>query len=167
MDSDISQIFDKLIDMKLIELLEMKQPNEAGKTDDPNYCKYHRHLGHPLEKCFVFKDKVMQLAREEKIVLDDKTTSSNKISITFGSLNLIQIYTSEKEQSLEPNKIQTNRDDDESWILMTRWRCNKASSRRESSKNPTRGRMVRRPRKKNLVTYPKKEKVEVHHYQKT
>ncbi|XP_059316492.1 uncharacterized protein LOC132067311 [Lycium ferocissimum] len=67
LDSDVPEIFDELLELKLIELPEMKRPNEAGRTNDPNYCKYHRLVGHPFEKCFVFKDKVMQLANENKI----------------------------------------------------------------------------------------------------
>ena len=59
LDSDVYDIFDELLELKLIELLEIKRPDEAGKADDPNYCKYHRLVSHPLEKCFLFKDKVM------------------------------------------------------------------------------------------------------------
>ncbi|KAH0658129.1 hypothetical protein KY285_026659 [Solanum tuberosum] len=58
-DSDVPEIFDELLELKLIELPEMKRPDEAGKTDDQNYCKYHRLVSHPLEKCFVFKDRAM------------------------------------------------------------------------------------------------------------
>ena len=84
LDSDVSDIFDELQELKLIELLEIKRPDEAGKADDPNYCKYHRLVSHPLEKCFVFKDRVMRLANENKIILDDEKASSNHTSITFG-----------------------------------------------------------------------------------
>ena len=59
LDYDVAKIFNELLEHKLIELPEMKHPNEAGRTNDPNYCKYHRLISHPLEKCFVFKDKVM------------------------------------------------------------------------------------------------------------
>ena len=59
LDSDVSDIFDELLELKLIELLEIKRPDEAGKADDPNYCKYHRLVSHPLEECFVIKDRVM------------------------------------------------------------------------------------------------------------
>ncbi|KAL0320191.1 UNVERIFIED_CONTAM: hypothetical protein Sradi_5280600 [Sesamum radiatum] len=64
LDSDVSGIFDDLLNANLIELPEMKRPEEAGKTDDPKYCKYHRLVGHPIHDCFIFKDKVMQLARQ-------------------------------------------------------------------------------------------------------
>ncbi|KAH0686458.1 hypothetical protein KY284_017011 [Solanum tuberosum] len=87
LDSDVSEIFDELLVLKLTDLPEMKRPDEAGKADDPNYCKYHRLVSHPLEKCFVFKDRVMRLVNEKKIVLDDEKASSNQISITFGSLD--------------------------------------------------------------------------------
>ena len=103
LDSDVSEIFDELLELKLIDLPEMKRPDEAGKTDDPNYCKYHRLVSHPLEKYFVFKDRVMRLANEKKIILDDEKASSNHTSITFGSLDPVQIYISEKheEESLD------------------------------------------------------------------
>ncbi|KAH0648208.1 hypothetical protein KY285_033456 [Solanum tuberosum] len=77
LDSDVSEIFDELLELKIIDLPEMKRPDEARKADDPNYCKYHRLVSHPLEKCFVFKDRVMRLVNEKKIVLDDEKASSN------------------------------------------------------------------------------------------
>ncbi|XP_015170846.1 uncharacterized protein [Solanum tuberosum] len=106
LDSDLSDIFDELLELKLIELPEITRPDEAGKADDPNYCKYHRLVSHHLEKCFVFKDRVMRLVREKKIVLDDEKASSNQISITFGSLDPIQIHITKKheEESLELDK---------------------------------------------------------------
>ncbi|KAL0290916.1 UNVERIFIED_CONTAM: hypothetical protein Scaly_1656100 [Sesamum calycinum] len=64
LDSDVSRIFDDLLNTNLIELPEMKWPEEVGKTDDLKYCKYHRLVGHPIHDCFIFKDKVMQLARQ-------------------------------------------------------------------------------------------------------
>ncbi|XP_070049532.1 uncharacterized protein [Nicotiana tomentosiformis] len=87
LDSDVPAIFEELLELNLIELPEMKRPNEAGKTDDQNYYKYHRVVSHPLEKCFVFKEKVMDLDREKKIVLEDEKASANQVSITFGSFN--------------------------------------------------------------------------------
>ncbi|XP_049397362.1 uncharacterized protein LOC125861536 [Solanum stenotomum] len=124
LESDVSDIFDELLELKHIELPEMKRPNEA---DDPNYCKYHRLVSHPLEKCLVFKDRVMRLVREKKIVLEDEKASSNQISITFGSLDPVQMCIAEKheEESLELDKSQVDIDGDEGWILMTRRRRNK------------------------------------------
>ncbi|KAH0641994.1 hypothetical protein KY285_032858 [Solanum tuberosum] len=54
MDSDDLTIFEDLLAFKLFELPEMKHPNEAGRISNPNYCKYHHLMGHPIEKCFIF-----------------------------------------------------------------------------------------------------------------
>ena len=55
----------------------MKRPEEVDQTNDPKYCKYHRLIGHPIEQCFVLKDKIMELARQGKIMFDDEVTTAN------------------------------------------------------------------------------------------
>lgn len=55
LDSDVASMFEELLKMKFIELPEMKRPNEASMVNDPNYCKYYRLLGHPIERYFIFK----------------------------------------------------------------------------------------------------------------
>ena len=67
-DADISNILDHLLELKLIELLEMKRPEEANQTNDPKYCKFHRLVGHPIKQCFVLKDKIMELSHQGKIM---------------------------------------------------------------------------------------------------
>nr|XP_016461210.1 PREDICTED: uncharacterized protein LOC107784579 [Nicotiana tabacum] len=42
LDFDVPAIVENFLELKLIELPKMKRPNNAGKTIDPNYCKYHR-----------------------------------------------------------------------------------------------------------------------------
>ncbi|KAK4573414.1 hypothetical protein RGQ29_031397, partial [Quercus rubra] len=76
-DSDISEMLDYLLKFKLIELLEMKRPEEADQINNPKYCKYHRLTGHPIKRCFVLKDKIMELAHQGKITFDDETVTSN------------------------------------------------------------------------------------------
>ena len=56
--------------MNLIELPEYKKPEDMGKVDDPNCCKYYRIISHPIQKCFIFKEQIMKLAKENKIDLD-------------------------------------------------------------------------------------------------
>ncbi|KAL0381902.1 UNVERIFIED_CONTAM: hypothetical protein Slati_4609800, partial [Sesamum latifolium] len=105
-DSNVPYIFDELLERKLIELLESKRPDEAGRVNDPKYCKYHRVVSHPIERCFVVKEKIMALAKERKIILD--------VEETFGSFEPIQIealfVNEEKEISTE---------DDDGWTLVT------------------------------------------------
>ena len=58
-----------------------------GKVDDPNYCKYHRIIGHPIQKFFVFKEQIMKIAKENKINLDfDEVVGSNHVTIAYDVL---------------------------------------------------------------------------------
>jgi len=43
------------------KLLEAKHPEEIGKTDDPNYCLYHRMVGYPTKSYYIFKDVLQAL----------------------------------------------------------------------------------------------------------
>ena len=101
-DSDIFKILDHLLELKLIELLEMKCPEKADQTNGPKYCKYHCLVGHPIKQCFVLKDKIMELADQGKITFDDEvvtanlamvapTTISNFLTIQFGSFEPIKV----------------------------------------------------------------------------
>ncbi|KAL0433619.1 UNVERIFIED_CONTAM: hypothetical protein Slati_2696200 [Sesamum latifolium] len=65
----------------------MKRPEEAERKDDPKYCKYHRLVGHAIQDCFVFKNKVMQLARQGKISLEEDSAAANVIMIKSGYIN--------------------------------------------------------------------------------
>jgi len=78
-DSDISKMLDHLLELKLIDLLEMKCPEEANQTNDPKYYKYHHLMGHPMEQCFVLKNKTMELAHQGKITFDDDVMTSNLV----------------------------------------------------------------------------------------
>ncbi|KAL0405178.1 UNVERIFIED_CONTAM: hypothetical protein Slati_3831700 [Sesamum latifolium] len=40
LDSDVPEIFDDLLEANLIDLPEMKRPEETERKDDPKYCKY-------------------------------------------------------------------------------------------------------------------------------
>ncbi|KAL0342915.1 UNVERIFIED_CONTAM: hypothetical protein Sangu_1178900 [Sesamum angustifolium] len=65
----------------------MKRPEEAERKDDPKYCKYHRLVGHAIQDCFVFKDKVMQLAHQGKISLEEDSAATNVITIESGHVD--------------------------------------------------------------------------------
>ncbi|KAL0290359.1 UNVERIFIED_CONTAM: hypothetical protein Sangu_2577200 [Sesamum angustifolium] len=82
-DSDIAYIFYELLERKLIELPESKHLDEAGKVNDPKYCKYHQVVSYPIKRCFAIKEKIMALAKEGKIILDiEEMTGTNVASIT-------------------------------------------------------------------------------------
>ncbi|KAL0352301.1 UNVERIFIED_CONTAM: hypothetical protein Scaly_1618800 [Sesamum calycinum] len=87
LDFDVPGIFDDLLEANLINLPEMKRPEEAERKNDPKYCKYHRLVGHVIQDCFVFKDKVMQLAHQGKISLEEDSTATNAITIKSGHVD--------------------------------------------------------------------------------
>ncbi|GAA0165040.1 hypothetical protein LIER_20540 [Lithospermum erythrorhizon] len=57
-DFDIPRMFEELLKAKLIELPEPKRHEEANRSMEKDCCKYHNKImGHPIEKCFIFKEK--------------------------------------------------------------------------------------------------------------
>ncbi|KAA0033525.1 retrotransposon gag protein [Cucumis melo var. makuwa] len=79
-------MLEQLIEKQIIQLPECKRPEQAGKVDDPNYCKYHGVISHPVEKCFVLKELILKLARENKIELDiDEVAQTNHVAVNMTS----------------------------------------------------------------------------------
>ncbi|KAL0290923.1 UNVERIFIED_CONTAM: hypothetical protein Scaly_2654200 [Sesamum calycinum] len=97
-DSNVRYSFYELLEKKLIELPESKCPDETGRVNDPKYCKYHRLVSHPIARCFVIKEKIMALAKEEKIILDiEETAGTNIASITVANNR----YVSKEKQKVK------------------------------------------------------------------
>ncbi|KAM1796743.1 hypothetical protein ACFX11_036950 [Malus domestica] len=87
-DSDVVAMLDDLLDKKVISLPECRRPEEMNRTDSPRYCKFHRFISHPTEKCFVLKDLIMKLAQKGIIELDlDDVAKSNYTTFTSGSFD--------------------------------------------------------------------------------
>ena len=85
LDADMPEMLEQLLKLKLIELPECKRSEEMEKVDDPNYCKYHRIINHPIQKCFVLKELIMKLAKERKIDLDfNEVAQSNLATFSCG-----------------------------------------------------------------------------------
>jgi hypothetical protein len=70
-------MLDDLLEANIIELPEVKRPEEANQVDNLNYCKYHRLINHPVEKCFVLKDKIMRLHENGDIIFYDEIAAFN------------------------------------------------------------------------------------------
>ena len=70
-----------------MKLPEAKRPDEVGKTDDPNYCLYHRMVGHPTKSYFIFKDVLQALIDAEVLKLrpEQKKVTANTVSLQFGT----------------------------------------------------------------------------------
>ena len=82
-DSDVFKMLDYLLTLKVIELPEMKRLEEANQTNDPKYCKYHHLVSHPVERCFVLKDKIMELARQGNITFDDDIVVTSNLAMAI------------------------------------------------------------------------------------
>ncbi|KAL0378633.1 UNVERIFIED_CONTAM: hypothetical protein Sradi_3168800 [Sesamum radiatum] len=51
LESDVFWIFDDLLEANLIDLPEMKWPEEAEQKDDPKYCKYQMGTQYKIASC--------------------------------------------------------------------------------------------------------------------
>ena len=142
-NSDISKMLDHLLELKLIELPEMKHPEEANQTNDPKYCKYHHLIGHPIERCFVLKDKIMELAHQGKIAFDDEVVTSNlatvastttptfftiqfgsfepiEVKVPFSLVPILKIFNDNTHRDEHPYEDKPSVTNEEGWTLMTR-----------------------------------------------
>ncbi|GAA0145871.1 hypothetical protein LIER_36213 [Lithospermum erythrorhizon] len=113
LDSDIPAMFDELMKAKFIELPVSKRPKEESQRTEPNFCKYHRILGHPIEKCFIFKERVMDLARKGTITLEEDKLSSNHITLTIVQPTKVRVPNEFWERKLTPGKAWVDYSDDE------------------------------------------------------
>ena len=94
-------MLEQLLEKQLIQLPECKRLEQVGKVDDPNYYKYHRVIGHLVEKCFGLKELILRLAREKKIELDLKEVAqTNYAAVTIMSEALSPRLIFEKRESL-------------------------------------------------------------------
>lgn len=77
-DSDVPMILNELLSKKVIILLELNRPEVINKVNNPKYYKFHHIIGHPIKKCFIFKDRIMALLSEGKVIIDmDENMDSN------------------------------------------------------------------------------------------
>ncbi|KAA0066955.1 ty3-gypsy retrotransposon protein [Cucumis melo var. makuwa] len=176
-DSDLPDMLDQLLEKQLIQLPECKGPAEMARVNDPNYCKYHRVISHPVEKCFVLKELILKLALDKKIELElDDVAQTNHVAviiqsdsrlsaigslIQFGSLEPVVIYSSLEDlqnndfQDDGPKEAEKQVDNvEEGWTLVTRRKKHKQSfSQKESDsyrKYRSKGKSQRRNTRKNL-----------------
>ena len=57
----MESLFETLYQAKKLRLPEPRNPEDMGKVDDPQYCAYHRGLGHTTKSCWTLKDKLQTL----------------------------------------------------------------------------------------------------------
>jgi len=57
-DEHVVSLFKLLQKSNRLKLSKIRLPEEVGKTEDPNYCLYHRMLGYSTKNCYIFKDEL-------------------------------------------------------------------------------------------------------------
>ena len=80
-DEHIDSLFKLLNKSNRLKLPEARRPEEVGKTDNPNYCLYHRMLGHPTKICYVFKDILQALIDAEVLKLRPEPVSYTHLTL--------------------------------------------------------------------------------------
>jgi len=81
-DEHVDSLFKLLNKSNRLKLPEARRPEEVGKTDNPNYCLYHRMLGHPTKSYYIFKDILQALIDAEVLKLrpEQKKVTANMTS---------------------------------------------------------------------------------------
>ena len=68
-DEQVVTIFHFLYEDNKLKLPEVWRSNEVGRTNNANYCLFHRMVDHPTSKCFVLKDKIQVLVDARVLTL--------------------------------------------------------------------------------------------------
>ncbi|GAA0153191.1 hypothetical protein LIER_11493 [Lithospermum erythrorhizon] len=72
-------------------------------------------LGHPIEKCFIFKERVIDLERKGAITLEEDKVSSNHITLTIVQPTKVKVPTDFWESKLIPGKAWSDYSDDKDY----------------------------------------------------
>ncbi|KAL0914586.1 hypothetical protein M5K25_014947 [Dendrobium thyrsiflorum] len=67
----VRKIFKFLVKKNILAFSANKRVEEEGQTEHPLYCPFHRHIGHVIEDCYVFKDRVESLMASGEIHIQD------------------------------------------------------------------------------------------------
>ncbi|KAL0923667.1 hypothetical protein M5K25_007733 [Dendrobium thyrsiflorum] len=67
----VKKIFKFLVKKNILAFPTNRKVEEEGQTEHPLYCPFHRHIGHVIEDCYVFKDRVESLMASGEIHLQD------------------------------------------------------------------------------------------------
>ncbi|KAL0298474.1 UNVERIFIED_CONTAM: hypothetical protein Sradi_6507200 [Sesamum radiatum] len=87
LDSDVLGIFDDLLEANLIDLPEMKQPEEAEQRMTQNIANTIALVGTQYKTVSCSRTKFMQLARQVKISLEEDSAVTNVITIESEHVN--------------------------------------------------------------------------------
>jgi len=107
-----------------LKLSETRRPNVVGRTNDPNYCLFHRMVHHPANKCFVLKDKIQALIDAGVLTLksEQKKITVNMVTLEFGTFLKVTVpdrNAPAPEARLEVSNSSAKQQEEKGLILMT------------------------------------------------
>jgi hypothetical protein len=102
MRDKVAQIFRGALKNSLA-LPASKRLGDADKSDEPNFCPYHRILGHAIKNCWVFKDWVEKAYKNGEITLPKRFLQSPAAHE--------QANTISHEEEKSPNQLSENKEE--------------------------------------------------------
>ena len=94
-DDQVVTIFHLLQKGNKLKLPDARRPNEIGRMNDPKYCLFHRMIHHPIDKCFVLKDRIQTLVDAGVLTLksEQKKVTANMVTLEFAKPQMSQFLT--------------------------------------------------------------------------
>jgi len=70
-----------------VNLPKVSRLDEVGRTNDLNYCPFHRMVHHPTSRRFILKDKIQALVDAVVLTLksEQKKVTINMVILNFGT----------------------------------------------------------------------------------
>jgi hypothetical protein len=128
----IGKLFTQALASGTLQLPTPKKPEEVDKVDNPNYCPYHRCLGHKIEDCWVFKDWILKEYNEKRITLSPKVLKDPQVK----EANVIQAFQQVGTQiDFVMEEEMSSSDDDEGWTTVSRKHTSAKSSKHSIQSN--------------------------------
>ncbi|XXG53802.1 hypothetical protein AAC387_Pa03g1837 [Persea americana] len=86
-DEDVEEIFWALLANDKLTLLDPKRTGDVGKTNDPRYCPYHQMVSHPLNQCFVVREKINEMWKNGVIAFDKNYGFASVNMVSYGQIS--------------------------------------------------------------------------------
>ncbi|XXG47280.1 hypothetical protein AAC387_Pa02g1948 [Persea americana] len=83
-NEDVEEIFRALLANGKLTLPDPKRPVDVGKANDPRYCPYHQMVLHPLNQCFVVREKTDEIWKNGVITFDKNYGLASVNMVSYG-----------------------------------------------------------------------------------
>lgn len=85
-EEQVVKIFNSLLQGNKTKLPEIRRPEDINKTEDPNFCLYHRMVNRPTKDRYILKDKIQALLEAGDMTLKDveRKVTANMVLMEFG-----------------------------------------------------------------------------------